>query len=62
MKTIYAVFFSPTGTSKSIVIKIAKQLADTDRSAVTLAAPPLIEKRQWLSENCSQRKEPQLFI
>lgn len=30
MQTIHAVFFSPTGTSKSIVVEIAKQLADAD--------------------------------
>ena len=30
--------------------------------AVSIHAPPLLEKKHWLHENCSTRKEPQLFI
>jgi len=30
--------------------------------AVFIAAPPILEKRQWLHENYSARKEPELFF
>lgn len=30
--------------------------------AIKDQAPPILEKRQWLFENCMVRKEPQLFI
>lgn len=30
--------------------------------AIQDQAPPILEKRQWLHENCSVRKEPQLFL
>ncbi len=27
--------------------------------AVSIGVPPLLEKRQWLHENCAQRKKPE---
>ncbi len=31
--------------------------------AVSLGnAPPIVEKKQWLHENCATRKEPELFL
>ena len=30
--------------------------------AMELDAPPLKEKRQWLYENCAERKEPELYL
>lgn len=29
--------------------------------AITIEAGPILEKRQWLHENCSKRKEPELY-
>ncbi len=30
--------------------------------AVSIGAPPLLEKQQWLNKNCAQRKEPELYF
>jgi ferredoxin len=31
-------------------------------AAISIEAPPIREKTTWLSQNCSDRKEPQLFL
>ncbi len=30
--------------------------------AISIGALPLVEKRQWLHENCAERKEPELYF
>jgi ferredoxin len=30
--------------------------------AVSIGAPPLLERQQWLHESCAQRKEPELYF
>ena len=31
-------------------------------NAVAITAPPLLEKRQWLFDNCGERKEPEFYL
>lgn len=31
-------------------------------SAISIGASPMLEKRQWLNENCTERKRPELYI
>lgn len=51
MKKVHAVFFSPTGTSKSITIKIAEQLAGADgQTVIHDLTKPMYEKEGFQTD------------
>jgi len=50
IETIHLVYFSPTGTTRRIV------------AAISLSSTPIAERMVMLNQNCSERREPELFV
>lgn len=47
---------------KELCIFCCACIKDCPEEALAIGAEPLKQKRQWLSENCNVRKEPELFL